>query len=271
MIKSLFILLFGLCAISLYAQDEDPEKKNLNPEMLISMIETIAFYDSYDEYKKRKNRHWQGLDIGINGLSYADGTDVPPAGYQFVQLDYGRSYYFGLNLFEGDIYQINGELIKILMGVGFDFNNFQLRGSSLMVNRNDSLVERADTLRNFKGSSNNNMKNAHITVPLLLAFNTSPKNTTSFHIAFGAIFSYRISGKQKVVYKYNDQSESGDLKEEVLRKSRMFQNPWRINATLRLGYGNFHVFGNYNLLHYWENGQAPSARLWTIGVKVLPW
>ena len=27
MIKSLFILLFGLCAISLYAQDEDPEKK----------------------------------------------------------------------------------------------------------------------------------------------------------------------------------------------------------------------------------------------------
>ena len=62
-----------------------------------------------------------------------------------------------------------------------------------------------------------------------------------------------------------------DLKEEVLRKSRMFQNPWRINATLRLGYGNFHVFGNYNLLHYWEDGQAPSARLWTIGVKVLPW
>ena len=43
MIKSLFILLFGLCAISLYAQDEDPEKKNLNPEMLISMIETMAF------------------------------------------------------------------------------------------------------------------------------------------------------------------------------------------------------------------------------------
>lgn len=70
MIKSLFILLFGLCVISLYAQDEDPEKKKPESGDVNLDDRDNGFYDSYDEYKKRKNRHWQGLDIGINGLSY---------------------------------------------------------------------------------------------------------------------------------------------------------------------------------------------------------
>jgi len=244
--------------MSILAQDKKPEAGDEN---LDDKKRETTFYDSYDDYQERKNKHWQGLDIGINGFMYEDGSDVPPSGYEYLRLDYSRSFYFGVNLFEVDK-QINGELIKVITGLGFDFNNFQLVGSNYLISRNDSLIGLPDT--NF-GFFNSNMKNGHVTVPLLLAFNTSPKNSSSFHIAVGAIFSYRISGKQKIRY------NSGDVQNDHLRYGRMHQNPFRINATLRLGYSNFHVFGNYNVLNYWESGHAPKANLWTIGVKVIPW
>ncbi|MBD81600.1 MAG: hypothetical protein CL840_21960 [Crocinitomicaceae bacterium] len=254
--KYYIVWVFTIIVTGLIAQD-NPGAGDVD----LDDKEKIEFYDSYDEFRNRKNKHWQGFDIGINGLMYEDGTDVPPGGYEYLQLDYGRSFYFGLNLFEVD-FQINGELIKVVTGLGFDFNNFQLRSNSYMYSRNDSMIEVRDSVWNF---CNNNMKNAHITVPLLLAFNTSPKNSTSYHIAFGVIGSYRLSGKQKVVY------INGNLKNEILRKSPMHQNPWQVHATLRLGYGNFHIFGNLGLIDYWESGAAPSAKVWTMGIKVLPW
>ncbi|MCB0480524.1 MAG: outer membrane beta-barrel protein [Flavobacteriales bacterium] len=216
-------------------------------------------YD-FDDWQQRKNKHWQGFDIGINTLMY-DGNDSPPPGYESLRLDYGRSFYFGLNLFEGDA-QIAGEYFKIVSGLGFDFYNFQLRSSDIMYQQNDSLMFYTDSVHSFK---NNNMKSGHITAPLLLAFNTSPKNSTSFHIAFGAIFSYRLSGKQKTKY------DLGEQKHQYLVKSEMLQNPWKIAATLRLGYGNFHVFANYALTDFWVAGAAPSARSMVIGLKVIPW
>lgn len=256
--KSVLLVLIGICSLTLNAQDTKPEAGDVD---INDKKKETVFYDNYEEYQERKNKHWQGLDIGINGFLYEDGSDNPPPGYEYLRLDYSRSFYFGVNLFEVG-YPINGELIKMVTGLGFDFNNFQLVGSNYLGSRNDSLVGVPDSSYGFY---NSNMKNGHVTVPLLLAFNTSPKNSSSFHIAIGAVFSYRLSGKQKIKY------YSGEVKNEHLRYGRMHQNPWRINATLRLGYANFHVFGNYNLLDYWESGHAPKTSLWTVGIKVIPW
>lgn len=223
--------------------------------------ETVDFYSSVEDWQDRRNKHWQGFDIGINGLRYADGTDVPPEGYKYLQLDYSKSFYFGLNLFEVGI-PINGEYAKIVTGLGFEFNNFQLKGNSYMYDLGDSLSEVPDTNWNFK---NNNMKNSHITVPLLLAFSSSPKHSTSYHLAFGVVASYRIAGRQKV------QFYDGDLCHTTILKSKMHQNPFRLQGTVRLGYGNFQVFGNYGLTSYWQDGKAPEAHIWTLGLKVIPW
>ncbi|MGB0404461.1 MAG: outer membrane beta-barrel protein [Salibacteraceae bacterium] len=255
----LAVLFFGITSI--YAQDD--QKKPQSGDVVVEDKENSNFYyESYSDYQERKNKHWQGLDIGINGLSFADGDgDVPPTGYEFLQVDYARSFYFGVNLFEVGL-QLNGELIKVVTGLGFDFNNIQLKKNYLMVSQADTMAGIEDVNRSFK---NNNMKNSHITIPLLLAFNTSPKNSTSWHFAAGMIFSYRLNGKQKVQFNENN------IKNTITRKSRMHQNPFRATATVRLGYGNLHVFGNYTLTEYWESGEGPSANLWSIGIKVLPW
>lgn len=216
---------------------------------------------SWETWTQRKNKHWQGFDIGINTLIFEDGSDTPPAGYESLRIDYGRSFYFGLNLGEKDI-QLYGEFVKIVTGIGFDFYNFQLRGNDVMYKRNDSLMFEADSIHSFK---NNNLKNSHITVPLLLAFNTSPKNSTSFHIAIGAIFSYRLSGKQKIQYNIGEQCHT------YMVKSEMLQNPWKAAATLRLGYSNFHVFANYALTDFWITNSGPKAKSLVVGLKVLPW
>jgi hypothetical protein len=126
----------------------------------------------------------------------------------------------------------------------------------------DTLTEVVDTTWTFK---KNNMKNSHITVPLLLAFNSKERHSESWHLAVGVVASLRLSGRQKV------QWYQGDICHTNIIKSRMHQNPWRLNATARLGYGNFQVFGNYGLTNYWADGEGPEAKLWVIGLKVIPW
>ena len=252
------VFLALLISFQSFSQEKEPE----SGDKVVDENEKMDIDYGWEDYIHRKNKHWQGFDVGINTIIYEDGgTDTPPPGYQDLRLDYGRSFYFGLNLFEKDI-QLSGEYVKIITGLGFDFYNFQMRSNSIMYVNNDSLAFLTDSTNNFK---NNNMKNGHITVPLLLAFNTSPKNSSSFHIALGVIFSYRLSGKQKMVYNI------GEQKHIDLVKSEMLQNPWKIASTLRLGYANFHVFANYALTDYWVSGAAPSARSMVVGLKVIPW
>lgn len=253
--KKIFVLLLGV----LFFQNSFSQDKK---DTTVVIVEDGGdFYSSYSEWKDRPPKHWQGFDIGINGLWWDGGTDNPPAGYEYLSIDYSRSFYFGLNLGEVGI-PIAGEHLKLVTGLGFDFNNFQLRGNSYMADIGDTLTEVPDTTWKFK---NNNMKNSHITVPLLLGFSSTKKHSTSFKLAAGVVFSYRLAGRQKVKY------WEGDICNVIVRKSRMHQNPFRAHATIRAGYGNFQLFGTYSLTNYWEDGAAPEARMWVLGLKVIPW
>jgi hypothetical protein len=221
----------------------------------------VDFYDSYNDWQERKNKHWQGFDMGVNGLVWEEGSDVPPPGYEYLRIDVGKSFNFMLNLFEVGI-PIKEEYVKIVTGLGFEWNNLHIKGNSYMYSFGDTLTELPETRWSFK---KNNMKSGHLTVPLLLGFNTGEYNNSSWHLAFGVIGSLRLSGKQKVEW------EQGGNTHVLKIKSRMHQNPWRVQATVRAGYANFHLFANYALTDYWLEGEGPRARLWSIGLKLIPW
>ncbi|UTW60693.1 outer membrane beta-barrel protein [bacterium SCSIO 12741] len=254
--RTLFFLLAALLISPVLKSQTHPGGGDINLD-----DNRMNFDYSWEEWQDRKNKHWQGLDIGINSLIYEDGTDVPPAGFKGMQLDYGRSFYFGVNIYEQGI-PIVGEYFKGVVGIGLDYYNFQLKGNDLMVSEGDSMTLRTDTVFGYR---NNNMKNSWVTVPLLLGVNTSQYNSSSFHIAAGVILGYRLTGKQKI--KFWD----GEICNTIRRKSNMHQNPWRATATVRIGYGNFHLFGNYSLTDYWAEGEAPKARVMVVGIKVIPW
>jgi hypothetical protein len=248
----LFTILFS---IGLKAQDEKPDAG----DKIITEEKKRDF--SWEEWKDRSNKHWQGLDLGINMLLFEDGTEIPPTKYNALTPDIGKSFYFGLNLIEKDI-TLHGEYIKFITGLGFDFYNFHLDKNAILYTRGDTLAAALDSVNTF---TKNNLKSSYVTIPLLLAFNTNVKHSKAFHFATGVILGYRITGKQKIQY------NTGNVETAIERKAQMHQNPWKVAATVRLGYANYHLFGNYALTNFFLKGEAPEAKSIVLGIKILPW
>ncbi|MDB9725134.1 PorT family protein [Salibacteraceae bacterium] len=249
------LLLSCFLAAELTAQEQPPNAG----DKIITDDKNRDF--SWEEWKERSNKHWQGLDIGINMLLFDDGTEIPPANYDALTPNIGKSFYFGLNLFEKDI-TLHGEYIKFISGLGFDFYNFQLSKNAVLFTQGDTLTASIDSVHTF---SKNNLKSSFVTIPLLLAFNTNVKHSKAFHFAAGVILGYRLSGKQKIEY------TTGNIETTLERKAQMHQNPWKVAATVRLGYANYHLFGNYALTNFFNNGEAPKAKSVVLGIKILPW
>jgi hypothetical protein len=52
-------------------------------------------------------------------------------------------------------------------------------------------------------------------------------------------------------------------------KDKKFFNSYRMVGTLRLGYGNFTVFGTYTLSEVFKEGQGPlGIRPWSVGLTL---
>ncbi|MFT6441687.1 MAG: hypothetical protein ACJASM_001224 [Salibacteraceae bacterium] len=249
------VLLTILLSLGLNAQNEKPNAG----DKIITDEKKRDF--SWEDWKERSNKHWRGLDVGINMLLFDDGSEIPEAKYNVLTPDIGKSFYFGLNVLEKDI-TLNGEYIKFITGFGFDFYNFHLDKNAILLSQRDTLASVIDTINTF---TKNNLKSAHLTVPLLIAFNTNVKHSKAFHFATGLILSYRLSGKQKIEY------DDGNVETALERKGQMHQNPWKVAATFRIGYANYHVFGNYALTNFFVSGQGPQATSVVFGIKMLPW
>ena len=78
--------------------------------------------DSLHDYN-REYKNWRGWEVGVNGLlDYKNSLDVAP-GATFMELNYAKSYQFGLNLLQHN-FHIYKNYVNIVTGFGFDFNHY---------------------------------------------------------------------------------------------------------------------------------------------------
>ena len=111
----------------------------------------------------------------------------------------------------------------------------------------------------------NKLVASYLTVPLLLEFNTSQNADKTVHLAVGVIGGLRIGSHLKLV------KEEGNRES----KSKVFDdfnlNPFRYDATVRLGYRNFTVFGSYNMAGLFKDNKGPELYPVTVGLRVIGW
>lgn len=72
----------------------------------------------------------------------------------------------------------------------------------------------------------------------------------------GTLLGAHVKGREdatKVNYKEN---------------SRKYLETWRFAGTARIGYGNFTLYGSYNLTHLYKDGQGPEITPYQIGLCV---
>jgi hypothetical protein len=209
--------------------------------------DVITSKDSIHNYNEAF-KHWNGIEIGVNGLMDYKNTLNAPAGAGFLELDYAKSYLFGLNLGEKD-FHLYKNYINLVTGFGFNFKHYALTNDVTLNADAAYLSASSDTVKYIK----NQLNVSYLKAPLLLEINTSKNPKKNFHIAGGVEFEYRIHSVAKQRYNSNDK--------HYRRKQRDNFNlePFNYSLTARVGYNNVTLFANYGLNRLFKKDTGPQV------------
>jgi len=217
----------------------------------------ITKKDSIRKYNK-DFEHWNGIEIGVNGLmDYKNNINLP-AGASFLELDYAKSLQLGLNIFEKD-FHIYKNYVNIVTGLGFDFNHYAFQNNITLNGDTTYLSAITDSTIDYK---KNKLNITYIKIPLMLEFNTSKNPNKNLHIAVGAEFAYRIHAVTKQKYDANDKHI------KIRQRDDFNLEPFRYSAVARIGYNDVTIFANYGLNRLFKKDKGPQVYPFTIGVTV---
>lgn len=204
----------------------------------------------------RANDHFM---IQLSVDNWANKTDT-------MQLK-GVSRGFNMYLMYDMPFKTNPQF-SVAGGVGVSTSNIYFEETYIdIAGRNKNVLDFADVsdTTNFKKYK---LTTAYLEVPLELRWLANPENSNrSWKIAIGGKIGTLISAstKGKTLESSSDQVVlNGTFKE----KSKRFFNGTRMSATLRAGYGNFSLFGSYQLNNFIKEGSGPNIRPYQIGLTI---
>ena len=207
-------------------------------------------------------KHWHGFSMGVNGyLNYNNSLTLDKR-YNYMDLNYARSFNFQLNLIERqfNIYKNN---VKIVTGFGIDFHSYSFNNKTNLNADSSFTWGIIDTTNTFTYKKNK-LRCAYLQVPLLLEFNTSNNPNKSFHIAVGVIGQYLISSRTK------QQLEQKNFDITKIKKDGYNLSPFGAKAHVNVGYKNVTVFAEYNLTSLFKTNQGAQLYPFAVGVRLIP-
>jgi len=103
-----------------------------------------------------------------------------------------------------------------------------------------------------------------LNVPLYLTFATNKfKNGKRLSISPGVTGGWRFTSYNKRIV-----NENGD-RNKSRNRDDFNLNPFRLNASVRIGYGDFILFANYSLTPLFQKNEGPLLTPVTIGIRVI--
>lgn len=254
-----------------FAQVEEEETKSPDTtrvnlkrvEILIieklDSIESNALGEENPEETKpdRAEAHWAGLDFGFSMLmnqQFAPEFTNNP----YWETDAARSQVWNLNLLEHK-FRLYKDYIGITTGLGFSFTSAAFTDNYLLLNNADTLFAEMDTTLVY---SKNKLKASYLTVPLLLEFCTNADANKSFYLATGVVGGVRIASKIKRAGEFDGK----DFTQTV--KGIYGLNPFKLDATVRMGFSSFGAFASYSLLPLFDTGKTVEVYPLTFGLSM---
>jgi hypothetical protein len=268
------ICLTALIANIGFAQEEklDSVKVKIGDMKIIviddenNIIKDTSFKDIFDDKDKfhseenKGNKVWAGLDLGVNGYVNSNRQTLVPPAYNYLDLDYTRSYTFSFNFMEHDI-KIIDEYVKITTGLGVEWKKFAFSENTRLNSGGPILTGAVDTVQSFVKTK---LSLAYINLPLLLTFNTDKHRKKGGQLAAGVIFGYKAGERTKIVYE-----DANGKKNKDIARGDYHTNPFNYELTARLSYNKFRIFATYNLNSLFVDGEGPELYPFSIGLTLL--
>jgi len=233
--------------------------------------------------------YWSGLDLGVNTLLGTDGDSDLDASADFMQIDNAKSRFFAINFMEQKI-EFGSHHVGLLTGLGVEWCNYRLANNSTLAYNADSVYGVPAETPEFR---KNKLRQTGLRMPLMLEFNTkrakmptaeavlaAGKDTTvvlkkgqdgpfdfsnrgNFHIAVGVVGSWYFESMYKVKYEQDGETRkdrsSGDY--HLL--------PYRLAASVRIGYGSLNLFAEYALTPLFQDGKGPELMPFNLGLTIV--
>lgn len=148
--------------------------------------------------------------------------------------------------------------LSFAAGIGIGTSNIYFDGQQLFYNDSASRVEFIKETKDYKRYK---LTTAYLEAPFELRLFTNTENRNrGFKAAIGLRVGTLLSAHTK------GRINGTKISEKVIRKD--FMETWRFAGTMRLGWGNFGVFGSYNLNNLFKVNQGPEIQPYSIGICI---
>jgi hypothetical protein len=239
--------------------DEGDSDNDDSSEIYINHNNRVRIHDGNVEFHHNHgkfNGHWAGLGLGINGYLTSDGKLDMPAEYKYLDLHYEKSVNVDINFFEQNINLIKRHF-GLVTGLGLTFNNYRFDNNVILVPDSSKIFGYYDNSKeSYKKSK---LLVTYLTLPLLFEYQTNNNSDiNSFHFTAGVIGGIRIGSHTKNMY-------DGDKKTK--NRDDFYLNPFKLDATARIGWGVLNLYGNYSLTTLFKNDKGPELYPYSIGIS----
>lgn len=268
----IYTLAVLLSSTGLFAQEKTPDTTRVNMgkmEIILvdhskeemddsedADIDTVNAEPS-DSDRKKYEAHWAGLDMGFGmNLNNAMGTSFDANPYW--ENDPARSMTWNLNILEKK-FAIAKQYVGITTGLGFSFTQMAFRDNYVLQHNSDTLFAVIDTVNDY---SKNKLRANYLTVPLLIEFATNEDADKSFYLAAGVVGGVRLSSK----IKREGEFDGKDFKQSV--KGIYGLNSFKLDALVRLGYGDWGAFASYSLMPLFDTEKTVEVYPLTFGLSM---
>jgi hypothetical protein len=197
--------------------------------------------------------------MGINGWLNADNTlNMDSVNTPFA-LNYGKSLFTNLNFWEVKG-KVIGENLMLSTGMGLEINNYRFENNTRLVKNSPGNPAVIDSIDYTKSK----LTLAYLNVPLYITFATNPlSNGKRLSISPGITGGWRVISYNKLMTKGDGGKQKAHLHDDFNMQ------PFRVNASLRIAYGNFVLFGNYSLNGLFNKNKGPDIMPFSVGIRII--
>jgi hypothetical protein len=175
-------------------------------------------------------------------------------------LNYNKSIAVNFNLWE-----VHGKILKnniyVTTGLGAEINNYRFDKNVKMLSDTTPTQVVVESGKDYVKSK---LVTGYLNAPLYLTFATNKfKNGKRLSVSPGLTAGWRFTSYNKRVV-----NENGD-RQKSRNKDDFNLNPFRVNASVRLGYGSFVLFANYALTPLFQKNEGPDLTAFSAGIRII--
>jgi hypothetical protein len=140
--------------------------------------------------------------------------------------------------------------------------NYRFDNNTVIIPDSANIFGFIDNSRNYTKSK---LNICYMNVPLFFEYQTNKHmKANSFHLSAGMVFGMRIGSHSKMVY---DDSK----KQKIKDRDDFHLHPFKMDATVRIGWGWINLFGTYSLTTLFKDDKYPELYPFTAGITLAGW